>query len=60
MTEQTKQYRNPYRLAEVHREHARWMRAKGIAEIDGQTPEDMERTADLLEKAEDSNRGIGR
>lgn len=60
MTEQPQPYRNPYRLAELHREHAKWMRAEGIPEIGGQTPEDLERTADLLEKAEDNNRGIGR
>lgn len=60
MTAKQQNYRNPYKLAEHHRKLARWMREQGVNEIDGQTAEALERTAEILEKAEDSNRGLGR
>ena len=54
------EFRNAYKLAEHHRDFARWMRDNGHEKIGGETPEDFERKADRIEQHEDSLRGLRR
>lgn len=51
-------YRNPYRQAQHWRAFAKDMRERGIDQIEGQSPDDMDRLAEKLEAIEDKLRGL--